>query len=251
MSQKKAIVRPPGLSFCNCISTHPDRYRVSLRKALQQHEKYCTTLSDLGLEVIQLPPRDDLPDACFIEDTAVILNQKAVIARPKFESRRQEIESVSEVLKDNFDVVCIKPPGYLEGGDVIVTDREIICGITQRTNGNGKEQLSAHLDQQVIPIVDPTIMHLKSYITHINASKLIANAKYSRHPSLSNFEIIELPDDEDYGANSITIDGVTILPKNASKSEGILNNLGIETMTLNMSEFNKCDGALSCLSLIF
>ena len=146
---QRAIVRPPSKSYKKCISSHPLHHDLNFNLALVQHKKYCAILSDLGLEVIRLPPEDNYPDSCFVEDTVIIYGNKATIARPAKESRQGEETSIEEVLKDYKQTQRIESPGTIEGGDVIHFDDLLISGLTQRTNIEGIYQTSSWLGVKI------------------------------------------------------------------------------------------------------
>jgi len=163
---KHALVRQPGERYTGCISSHPLRHTVDVSLARDQHAKYCNTLKDLGIEVITLPRDDEHPDACFVEDNAVIHRGKALICRMAKESRRGEEGAVEKLLKEYMEVKRAVAPATVEGGDVIHLPDRLVSGVTERTNPGGIVQMEAWLGVAVNTIVDPRIVHLKSYVTY-------------------------------------------------------------------------------------
>lgn len=251
MMSQHALVREPGAQFTRCISSHPLHHTVNVARARTQHADYINTLAELGFEVIQLPRDDTHPDSCFVEDTTVIHSGKALITRLAKKSRRGEENPVEELLQEYLPVQRIMAPGTLEGGDVIRLSTRIICGISQRTNRAGVDQMQTYFGVPVDPIVDPRLIHLKSHVTYLNHNIMLTTQPYTNHPSLSDFDILIVPENEQYAANTLTIDDTVIMPTGYPQTQHLINERGFDIICLNMSEFAKCDGALTCLSLLF
>ncbi len=251
MTPKRALVREPGRKFTKCLSCHPLRHTVDLSKARIQHAAYRRTLSDLGLEVIALEPDDEHADACFVEDNAVVHNGRALICRMGAESRRDEVDSIEKRLKEYLKTRRARDPATLEGGDVLHFPERLISGLSQRTNGDGIRQMSEWLQVRVDTIRDTKMMHLKSYVTALDESRVIASSRFARHPVLKGLEVIEIPDEEAYAADSLSIGGTVILPAGMPGSTALLKSSGFDVVPLDVSEFQKCDGAITCLSILF
>ncbi|MHA3963316.1 MAG: dimethylarginine dimethylaminohydrolase family protein [Candidatus Thorarchaeota archaeon SMTZ1-45] len=247
----RAIVRPPGRNFKSCISTHPYHHTVNLGLALKQHEKYCSVLQELGLDLIELSPDDEHPDSCFVEDTAVVSGTRALITRMAKESRRGESERIEEILSEFKQISSVKAPGTLEGGDVVHLPDSLLCGITQRTNFEGATQMEHWLETPIHCIEDPSIVHIKSHITYLNKNFILVNPRYIDNSILDRFTKIILPKEEVHSANTLTIGDVVILSARHNKTSKLVNEAGFDVIQLDMSEFEKCDGALTCLSIIF
>jgi dimethylargininase len=251
MMSQHALVREPGAQFPSCISSHPLHNTLDVAQARAQHAEYTNTLVELGLEVIRLPRNDIHPDSCFVEDTAVIHAGKALITRPAKKSRRGEEDSVEEVLQEYLPVQRIVAPGILEGGDVIRLPTQIISGISQRTNRAGVEQMEVYFGVPVETIVDPRLIHLKSHVTYLNKNIMLTTQFFTNHPVLCDFDILTVPENEHYAANTLTIDDTVIMPTGYPQTQQLIEEAGFDVICLNMSEIAKCDGALTCLSLIF
>ncbi len=251
MLPKHALVRPPGARFMHCLSSHSLRHTVNLSRARNQHALYCKTLADLGLDIIELPQDDQLPDSCFVEDTAVIHAGKALICRLANPSRRGEEAPIEMALKDYFPVQRIKAPGTLEGGDIIHLPNRIISGISQRTNPAGVKQMRDYFGGVIDTIEDLHIMHLKSHITYLNHNIMVTTPTYSNHPVLADFDVLIIPKQEQYAANTLTIGNTVLMPKDYPQTQRMITNHGFDVSCLNISEITKCDGALTCLSLLF
>jgi dimethylargininase len=251
MEPRYALVRTPGDSYRSCLSTHPLHSTVSLELAREQHARYCETLSELGLEVIHVP-RDDLhPDACFVEDNAVVHGGRALICRMARESRRGEQPGVAAKLEEFMSVRWAEEPATIEGGDVVHLDDQLICGITQRTNPEGVAQMKEWLGVPVSTIFDPGIMHLKSYVTYLGKGIAIATEKYSRHPALEGLHILIPPEGEEYAADTLTVGDTVLMAQGHDEAHRLVMDAGFEVIPMDVSEIEKCDGALTCLSILF
>ncbi len=251
MEPTKALVREPGDTYTSCISSHPQHQTVDLNKARAQHSRYCNVLSDLGLEVIRVP-RDDLhPDACFVEDNAVVFGGKALICRMAKESRRGEQSGVAAVLEEYVNIKWAGAPATIEGGDVVHLGDHLICGVTERTNLEGVSHLRDWLGVRVDTIDDPGIMHLKSYVTSLGRGIVVATRKYSTHPALEELEVLVIPDGEEYAADTLTVGDTVLMPAGYPRSHEMVRTAGYEVIPMDVGEIEKCDGALTCLSILF
>ncbi|MFX0014045.1 MAG: dimethylarginine dimethylaminohydrolase family protein [Promethearchaeota archaeon] len=251
MNFKHALVREPGFSFPQCISSHPQKPELNYSKAIEQHTNYCQTLETLGLEIIRLPRDETYPDSCFVEDNVVIHNRKALITRMGAESRRGEENAVENVLQEYMKTRRAVFPATIEGGDIIHLPDRLISGITRRTNIHGINQMKDWLEVSVDKIVDQRIVHLKSYVTFLGNNSIITTKSYANLPILKNFDVLIVQDDEGYAANTLTISNSVLMSEGFPKTQRMVKDAGFEVISLNMSEFQKCEGALTCLSLIF
>ncbi|MBY8999897.1 MAG: hypothetical protein KGD64_03190 [Candidatus Heimdallarchaeota archaeon] len=251
MNAKQAIVREPSLSYKQCVSSHPLHHTVSLSKVKTQHNDYCEALSSLGLELIKLPPSKDYPDSCFVEDTAVVHGQRAFITRMGVQSRRGEDEEVEVVLKDYFEINRATDPATIEGGDVIHLPDRLISGISQRTNELGTKQMQDWLQVKVDTITNPNIVHLKSYMKYLGNNTMITIEEYDEHPLLKGINLLIIPMEEYYSVNCLAINNTVIMSNKFSYAQEIVSNAGFEVISLEMSEFEKCQGSLTCLSILF
>ncbi len=249
--KKRAIVRAPGKSYKNCISSHPQRATVDITLARKQHSDYVTSLKELGLDIIQLPPEDELPDACFVEDTAVIVGRSALMTRPKYASRQQEVNSIASLLETYLDVEFTDEPATLEGGDVIYLPDCLISGVSERTNSEGIRALQHRFNMPVYQVEDPSIVHLKSYVTYLGKDRFIGTQKYREHIAFAEREYLVIPQIESYAANTLEVNGSILIPEGYPLTERILKEQGLDTIAIETSEFAKCEGALTCLSLLF
>jgi dimethylargininase len=251
LAPKRALVREPGDGYHGCISSHPLHHTVDTVRARAQHVKYCETLSELGLEVIHVPRDDVRPDSCFIEDNAVVYGSRALICRMARESRRGEQPSVEAVLKDYIPVRWATAPATVEGGDVVHLPDRLISGVTQRTNIEGVAQMRDWLRVRVDTVTDPNIVHLKSYITSLGRGNIIVTREYADHPALEGLDALIVPQGEEYAADTLTVGETTLIPEGNPGTLNILMEAGYEVIPMDVSEFEKCEGALTCLSIIF
>ena len=251
MVPKKAIVREPGDKYTRCISSHPQRHTIDLALARQQHGTYCSTLADLGIDVIKLPRDDEHPDSCFVEDNAVVFGKRALVCRMAKESRRGEEIAVETALGQYVKTNRAVSPATIEGGDVIHLEDRLISGITQRTNEAGTQQMEEWLGVRVDTVVDESIVHLKSYFNSLGRGRMISTARYARHPSLAGFDVIVIRDDDWYSTNNLVIGDSVVMPKGFPRTESLIKDAGFEVIPLEMTEFPKCEGALTCLSILF
>ena len=253
----KAIVCPPSATFADGLTTVSLGLPI-LEKAIEQHRAYCKALEAAGLKITALDPDDEYPDSTFVEDTAVLTPDRAVITRPGASSRMGEVGRISEVLSDHYNEIdVIKPPGTLDGGDVCQIEERFIIGISYRTNEDGARQLSRYLSANGfssafvdIRAIDQ-ILHLKSGVTYIGDNRLLVIRGLADKIPFDGEEAIIVPDGEEYAANCIRVNDHLLMPAGFPRLRKILNDLKYHTVELEMSEFRKMDGGLSCLSLRF
>ena len=251
MRFERAILREVPDTYNKCISSHPLHSSLRIEKAREQHKNYEKLLNELGLETIVLEKKNEYPDSCFVEDTAIVHEDTALITRLAKKSRQGEEESVEQVLKDFKKTIRIQPPGTIEGGDVIHLGKQFIIGNTSRTNMDGINQVKEFFGKPVEVIKDLSIVHLKSYVTYLGEGVFVSTEKYSEHPVLQNYDVIVVPKGEEYGANTLAVNDVIIMSEGHEKLLKMVTEHGFDVFTLNMSEFEKCEGALTCLSVRF
>ena len=250
MRFRKAIVREPGEGFSRCISTHPMRHTVDVARARVQHATYVKTLEDLGLEVIRLEKADGLPDSCFVEDTAVVHGEKALLCRPSEEARRDEVTAIEGVMSEMLDVKRASGPATIEGGDVLHLRDRLVCGLTRRTNREGARQLADWLGVRVDIVAAPVLMHLKSHVSYIRDGTILVTKTLADEPALAGEHRIVVPDGEEYAANVLSVNGTVVLPAGFPGTKKVLERAGVDVIALEMAEFPKCDGAMTCLSIL-
>jgi dimethylargininase len=253
---RHAIVRPPGASFAAGITTAglgaPD-----LELALAQHRAYCAALVECGVEVESLPADDRFPDSTFIEDTAVLVPGCAVLTRPGAESRRGEVDGTSEALGRRFTrLEAIAPPGTVDGGDICETSACVLIGISERTNPEGAAALARLLaasgvESRRLDVRGSGLLHMKSGLTDLGDGRLLVSRQLSGREELAGFATVEVEPVEEYAANAVRVNGRVLIAAGFPRIAGTLRRLGYAPLPLEMSEFRKMDGGLSCLSLRF
>ena len=253
----RAIVRPPGRNFAEGLTT-AGLGPPNLARALEQHRAYCEALRRCGLEVIELPPDEERPDSTFVEDTAVLTPHGALIARPGAVSRRDETAAIRTALLPHFPrPASIHAPGTLDGGDICDAGGIVLIGLSERTNEAGVRQLAAWLEglgvkSRTVDIRGTSgVLHLKSGIAFLGDGRLAVIEAMAGRPELSGFEEVRVPAGEEYAANCLRINGTFIAPAGHPRFSSVLRSLGLPLVELEMSEFKKMDGGLSCLSLRF
>jgi dimethylargininase len=250
----KAIVRIPckkiifGLSSANLG-------KPNYGLALKQHEKYMNALQSCGLKLLILEPDEGRPDSTFVEDTALLTPKCAIILRPAPLSRRSEIDEIKAVLKNNYThIEEIKSPGTAEGGDVLKVGNHYYIGLSQRTNLEGINQLIDILKKYgytASTIKLKNILHLKSNVAFLKPNSLVVAGELIKEPQFNKFQLLKINDQEIYAANCIGVNGKVLIAKNYFKTKELIESHGYFTIECDMSEFQKLDGGLSCLSLRF
>jgi dimethylargininase len=258
MQYSKAITRLPGRNFPNGLTTADGGSRPDLGKALAQHAEYCAALTACGLDVTVMGPDENHPDGTFVEDTFVIADGVAIATRPGASSRQGEVAAVAATLCAFIsNREQIEAPGTVDGGDICQADNHFLIGISSRTNAAGAAQLGAILARHGFTTStldirgNPKLLHLKSGIAYLGERRFVVVPGFPLIPRMSDFERIEVAPDEAYGANCIRINDEVLIAAEHPLLEATLSSLGYRVRRLQMSEFAKMDGGLSCLSLRF
>ncbi|MGG3467602.1 arginine deiminase family protein [Neobacillus pocheonensis] len=251
---KNTIVKTPGESYINGLTTS-DLGTPILEKALEQHAAYIEALKKCGTEVTVLPSNDQFPDSTFVEDTAVLTPNFAVISNPGALTRNGEIDEMKSAIKSFYEnIYYIKAPGTLDGGDILQIEDHFYIGISARTNKEGAEQLKAILElenYQATIVQLEEFFHLKTGIAYLGNQTIVVAGEFIDHPDFNSYKKIIVPPEEEYAANCIQVNDFVIIPAGYPITKQNLNEAGYQTIELEMSEFRKLDGGLSCLSLRF
>ena len=252
----KAIVRPPAANFADGLTSVslgvPD---VALAQA--QHAAYCHALERHGCVLTRLPADARYPDSTFVEDTALIVpGCGAMLTRPGAESRLGEVEAMAPTVLAAFpDAARISAPGTLDAGDICEAEGVVFIGISARTNAEGARQLAAWLAaggvaSRVVDIREtPGILHLKSGVVALRGRRLVAIPALAEHAAFADFDVLRVPHDEAYAANCVQVNDVVFVAAGYPAMHALLREQGDTLEVLEMSEFAKMDGGLSCLSL--
>lgn len=251
---KQLIVKKPGKSYVNGLTTS-DLGKPDFELLCKQHNAYIEALKKCGVSVEVLPANEEFPDSTFVEDTAVIVPEFAVISNPGADSRNGEIINMNETLKKFYqEFRYIEAPGTLDGGDVLQIDKNFYIGISDRTNEEGAMQLKVILEAAgysatIVPLKE--FFHLKTGISFLGNNLIVAAGEFVDHPDFEDYDKIIVNAEDEYSANLIRVNDYVIIPKGYDRTTQQINDAGYKTIELEMSEFQKHDGGLSCLSLRF
>jgi dimethylargininase len=249
-----AITREISDDFAKCELTHLERVPIDVDVARAQHEEYVRVLAELGCRVIRISSGEHLPDSVFIEDTAVVLDEVAIICRPGAESRRAEVDAVAGTLWLHRKLEEIQAPATIDGGDVLVAGRTLFIGRSSRTNDEAIAQCARvcePLGYQIRPVEVRECLHLKSAVTALDNRRLLVNPDWIDTTVLTPFEVIDVHPDEPAAANVVRLDAALVAAAAFPKTASRLEHRGYLVRTVDVSEIAKAEGAVTCCSLIF
>ena len=253
----KAITRLPGESFASGITT-AGLGSPELPLALEQHAAYCKALVQCGVQVTTLDADARFPDSTFVEDTAVLTPQMAVITRPGADSRKGETKDIRAAVAAYYaDIRTIEAPGTVDGGDICQAGEHFFIGVSARTNPEGARQLAAHLQAAGFTTSEINIrgtgglLHLKSGMSYLGNGTLLVDPLLADQPDFVDYRVLTVPEDERYAANCIRVNDFVIFAEGYPQAAAMLAAEGFDLLLLDVSEFRKMDGGLSCLSLRF
>jgi dimethylargininase len=249
----RAWVREVSPQLARCELSYVAREPIDPSLASAQHRAYVHALQELGCELEWLAPLSDHPDGVFVEDTAVLLPEIAVITRPGVASRRGEVESVATVLARHVPLARLGEPATLEGGDVLLVGRSLYVGASGRSNATGVAQLGAAVapfgySVRAVPLTG--CLHLKSAATFIPPDILLVNPRWVDPAVFAATVPLAVDADEPYGANTLTVGGVTLVSSAYPRTQQRLEQAGIATRALEVDELHKAEAALTCMSLM-
>lgn len=248
-----AITRAISPRFAECEITHIERTPIDLNAARAQHRAYVNVLRQVGCDVIELPAEPDLPDSVFVEDTAFILPEVAVITRPGADSRKPETESIIQALTPLIDLIHVRGSATVDGGDVLVLGKKIYIGLSTRSNRPAIDQLSQMLGEYGYSVTGVELhdcLHLKSAVTRVDDKTLLVNQNWVDPGCFGGFEFIEVDQSEPHAANCLPVGGSIIFPTAFPKTRAKLEESGYKVIGVDVSELAKAEGAVTCCSLI-
>jgi dimethylargininase len=248
-----AITRKISSRFNECEVTHIERTPIDLDVARAQHEEYVNALASLGCQVIELPEEPDLPDSVFVEDTAFILPEAAVITRPGADSRKPETESIIRALSPHRPLVHVTEPGTVDGGDVLVLGKNIYIGISTRSNDAAVRQIQellAKYGYTVTAVEMHDCLHLKTALTKVDDKTLLINPNWVDTSHFKGFDWIEVDPSEPFAANCLPVGDGIIFPTAFPKTKQRLEQKGYKIQAVNVAELAKAEGAVTCCSLV-
>lgn len=248
-----AVTRDISPRFNECEITHIDRSPIDVLTAQAQHHEYVQALKELGCAVLELPAEPDLPDSVFVEDTAVIFPDTAIITNPGADSRKPETESIARALAPYRHLVYIEPPATVDGGDVLVLGRKIYVGMSTRSNGHAVDQMNRLLGRfgyQSYPVALHDCLHLKTAVTRVDDKTLLINRNWVDVENFEGYGLIDVDRSEPFAANCLPINGSIIFPTAFPKTAKKLTDRNYRIKPVMVDELAKAEGAVTCCSLI-
>jgi dimethylargininase len=249
-----ALTRAVSPSIVNCELTFLERQPIQLDLAQRQHAAYEQALRDLGARIVRLPDRPELPDAVFVEDTAIVLDEIAVICPMGVESRRAEARDTADALAPFRHLVRLTPPATLEGGDVVRAGRTLYVGLSARSNAAGIEQLRAAINPHgytVYAVPMSGCLHLKSACAFLGQNTILLNPDFVDAGMFPNFEILNVPKNEPMSADILPVGSTIIVTADAPALRALLDQRGFKTLALDLSELQKAEAGTTCMSILF
>jgi dimethylargininase len=253
----RAIVRTPAHNFAAGLTT-VDFGVPKFDRVLAQHARYCRALIECGLALIAFEADERHPDSTFVEDTAILTPRGAILTRPGAASREGEAAAIAPAIRAFFpEMLSIEAPGVVDGGDICEAGEHFFIGISQRTNEEGARQLGSHLAKlgytsSAIDIRSMTsILHLKSGIAFVEDNTMVVMEEMADRDEFRRFDLIRVPQAETYAANCVRVNDRVLVADGFRRTAEALSQRGFNPLILDMSEFRKMDGGLSCLSLRF
>jgi len=248
-----AITRDVSPRLNECEITHIDRAPMDVKVAQTQHDSYVRALKELGCAVLELPAEADLPDSVFVEDTAVILPEVALITRPGADSRKPETDSIIPLLRRYRELVFIESPGTVDGGDVLVVGKNIFVGMSTRSNQAAVDQMNHLLWKHGYKVKGVELhdcLHLKTAMTRVNDTTLLINRKWVDVENFEGYRLIDVDESEPFAGNCLPIGDAIIFPVEFPKTGAKLEAHGYKLKHVPADELAKAEGAVTCCSLI-
>ncbi|HEY4978748.1 MAG TPA: arginine deiminase family protein [Candidatus Acidoferrum sp.] len=249
-----AITRAVSSAMVNCELSFVERKPIDLVRARSQHHTYEATLARLGAKLVSLPEEPELPDSMFVEDPAIVLDEVAIICPLGTETRRKEAPSLAEVLGKYRKLAYVKPPGTLEGGDVLRVGKKIFVGLTKRSNPEGIRQLAvivaAHgYELTAVPVTG--CLHLKSAVTYLGKNTLLGNRAWFDWHRLPGFDWVDVHSSEPHAGNALQIADSVVFPASFPRTAALIQERGFRLEPIDISELQKAESGLTCSSLLF
>ena len=240
-------------SLPRCELTYLDRAPIDLDRARQQHAAYEALLVSFGWQIVRLPTLDDQPDAVFVEDAGLALDELAVIAPMGAASRVAESRTVEDTLARYLPIRHLTPPATLDGGDVLRVGRRLFVGLSQRTNSLAVDQLAGLLDPYEYEVTSVSVagaLHLKSACSYVGGNTLLANPEWFDVAPFGGMEILPIEANETWGASVLYDDGRVVMPSGFPRTARLLENRGLDVHIIDLSELRKAEGGPTCLSIL-
>lgn len=246
----RALVRAVPATFADALCASAPVQPIDVALARVQHAAYCDALAACGVAVEQLPADDAYPDCVFVEDTAVVVGQRALITRTGAPSRRGETTAVAGALGPRIGLVAMREPGTLDGGDVMHVGTTLYVGRSARTNADGIRQLANAFRSQHVEVLDlpPGVLHLKCICSPLGGDAVLLVEGTVQLPHL---DVVHVPPEEAYAANAVAIHGHVVVAEGFPRTHDALAGRGLVLHPVPVSEVRKADGSLTCQSIVF
>jgi len=249
-----AITHVPSPKMEQCERTYVARASIDYDRAVRQHEEYCRMLRASGADVVTLYINRDLPDCAFVEDTAIVLDEVAVLASMGAESRRAEPAGIELELGKYREIHRVETPATIEGGDVLCVGRKLLVGVSSRTNRAGVNALEAVVrpyGYEIVLVPVRHCLHLKTACTALPDQSLLVNPAWFDVRDLRGFELVPVPEAEPWAANVALVGNRVCVAADHVESGGVIRKRGFEVHAIDLSEFAKAEGGVTCLSILF
>lgn len=249
-----ALTREPARDMSACELTHVERQPIDAVRAAEQHRAYRRALEECGARVVALPAMDEQPDSVFVEDTAIVLDELAVITSPGVRSRRAEVQAIEPEIARLRPVARISPPATIEGGDVLRVGRKIYVGLSPRTNHEGVatlRSLVAPHGYEVLTVELRGCLHLKSGCTAIDDETILANPEWIDAVAFRDYAVVPVHAAEPWAANTLRVGATVCVGAAFPLTAEMLSRRGYAVRAVEVSEFAKAEGGLTCMSLLF
>ncbi len=248
-----AITRAVSRSLAECELTWLERVPIDVALAMRQHDAYAQALERQGLRVLRMPAEDGLPDAVFVEDPLLVLDEVAVALRMGAVSRRAEVDSLLPVIGEYRDVIRMQPPGTIDGGDIVRIGRQLFVGQSSRSDAPGTAQLAAIVagfGYTVVPVAVRGCLHLKSGCTSLG-DRVLLNAGWIDASPFQSFHPLHVPASEPAAADVLTLPHTLLLPASFPATAELLRATGHSVTTVDVSELQKAEAGVTCMSVLF
>jgi dimethylargininase len=248
-----AVTRQVSRSIAHCELTHLERQPIDFQRARAQHVQYEEALKELGLSVLSLPEEPSLADSVFVEDTALVLDECAIILRPGADSRKPETESIARALSPYRKLFHIQAPARVDGGDILRVGKQVYIGLSTRSDTNAAEQIQDFLEPygyEVHGIRVTGCLHLKSAVTQVSEDTLLINPAWVDRSNFAGMKFIEIDPSESYAANVLLVGDSILYPRAFPRTRKKLADAGIKIVDVDADELAKAEGALTCCSLL-
>lgn len=248
-----AITRPVSASLANCELTYLERVPIDIDLARRQHAAYEVLLESLGRQIVRLPALNEHPDAVFVEDAAIALDELAIVAPMGAASRSGESATVEAALARFLPVVHLTPPATLDGGDVLRAGRRVFVGVSRRTNRAAVEQLGSVLrpyDYEVVSVSVGGALHLKSACSYLGDDTMLLNPEWVDVAPFGSMELVAADTREPWAASVLDVGDTLLMPAGFPRTEGLLRALGRRVEVIDLSELRKAEGGPTCLSIL-